>query len=52
MKIELLETIRTIDNRNLYLPNSVFINENKVIITDGGNNRVCIKKDKDRKSVV
>lgn len=51
MKIELLETIRTIDNRNLYLPNSVFINENKVIITDGGNNRVCIKKDKEEYSI-
>jgi hypothetical protein len=42
MNVHLLETIRTISNKNLYLPNSVFVNANKVVITDGGNNRICV----------
>ncbi len=51
MKIELLETIKTVDNKNLYLPNSVCINANKIIISDGGNNRVCIIDDKQEYSI-
>lgn len=51
MKIELLETIKTVDNKNLYLPNSVCINANKIVITDGGNNRICVKEDKQEYSI-
>lgn len=42
MKLELLKTIKTIDNKKIFLPNSVFLDADKIVITDGGNNRVCV----------
>ena len=40
--LKLLQNINIVNNSNLFLPNSVSIIKNKIVIADGGNNRVCI----------
>lgn len=46
MLIELIDNITSIDNQKLYLPNSVQIDNNNLVIADGGNNRICVKNAK------
>lgn len=42
LTLEHLAIINSCDGKKLYLPNSVFVTNSSIIITDGGNNRICI----------
>jgi len=42
IKVRLIKEFKTIDGLDLFLPNSVAVFEDNIIVTDGGNNRVCV----------